>query len=105
VVLLAIVGALFLMRKNKAPAVETPVAAGAAGELPAADVSALKALDEANLDPAQLEAEVLNRLKIPAPSRATEVLIRHVREKSGKDPAIAASVLKGWIADGRGKVT
>ena len=104
VVLLAIVGALFLMRK-KAPAVETPVAADAAGELPAADVPALKALDEANLDPAQLEAEVLNRLKIPAPSRATEVLIRHVREQSGKDPVIAANVLKGWIAEGRGKVT
>jgi len=104
VVLLAIVGALFLMRK-KAPAVETPVAADAAGELPAADVPALKALDEANLDPAQLEAEILNRLKIPAPSRATEVLIRHVREQSGKDPVIAANVLKGWIAEGRGKVT
>lgn len=105
VVLLAIVGALFLMRKKKAPAVETPVAADAAGELPAADVPALKALDEANLDPAQLEAEILNRLKIPAPSRATEVLIRHVREQSGKDPVIAANVLKGWIAEGRGKVT
>ncbi len=104
-VLLAIVGALFLMRKKKTPAVETPVVADAGDELPAADIPALKALDEANLDPAQLEAEILNRLKIPAPSRATEVLIRHVREKSGKDPAIAANVLKGWIAEGRGKAT
>ncbi|HXE63527.1 MAG TPA: flagellar basal-body MS-ring/collar protein FliF [Bryobacteraceae bacterium] len=106
VVLLAIAGALFLMRKKKAPvAVAAAVGSDAAGELPAADVPAQKALDEANLDPAQLEAEILNRLKIPAPSRATEVLIRHVREKSGKDPAIAANVLKGWIAEGRGKVT
>jgi flagellar M-ring protein FliF len=105
VVLLAIAGALFLMRKKKAPAAEAPVAAEAAGELPAADAAAQKALDEANLDPAQLEAEILSRLKIPAPSRATEVLIRHVREQSGKDPVIAANVLKGWIAEGRGKVT
>ena len=105
VVLLAIAGALFLMKK-KTPAVEATVAADAGGELPAAaDTPALRALDEANLDPAQLEAEVLNRLKIPAPSRATEVLIRHVREQSGKDPVIAANVLKGWIAEGRGKVT
>jgi flagellar M-ring protein FliF len=102
-VLLAIGGALFLMRNRKRPAVETP--ASAAGELPAADVPAQKALDEATLDPAQLEAEVLNRLKIPAPSRATEVLIRHVREKSGKDPVVAANVLKGWIAEGRGNAT
>ena len=105
VVLLAIVGALFLMRRKRVPPADAPVAADAAGELAAADVPALKALDEANLDPVQLEAEVLNRLKIPAPSRATEVLIRHVREKSGKDPVIAANVLKGWIAEGRGKVT
>src|SRR6185312_3965860 len=105
VVLLAIAGALFLMRKRKVPALETPVAAEATGELPAADVAAQKALDEANLDPAQLEAEILSRLKIPAPSRATEVLIRHVREQSGKDPVIAANVLKGWIAEGLGKVT
>jgi flagellar M-ring protein FliF len=105
VVLLAIAGALFLMRKRKKPPVDPAVAAVAAGELPGADVAAQKALDEANLDPAQLEAEILNRLKIPAPSRATEVLIRHVREKSGQDPVIAANVLKAWIAEGRGKVT
>jgi flagellar M-ring protein FliF len=105
VVLLAIAGALFLMRKKKAPVVETPIAADTAGELAGAGVLSQKALDEANLDPAQLEAEVLSRLKIPAPSRATEVLIRHVREQSGKDPVVAANVLKGWIAEGRGKVT
>lgn len=104
VVLLAIAGALFLMRKKKAPVTETPVAAEAEGALTPADVAAQKALDEANLDPAQLEAEILSRLKIPAPSRATEVLIRHVREKSGQDPVIAANVLKAWIAEGRGKV-
>jgi flagellar biosynthesis/type III secretory pathway M-ring protein FliF/YscJ len=93
-------GALILMRRKKpAAVVETTV------ELPAADVSPLKALDEANMDPAQIEAEVLNRLKIPAPSRATEVLIRHVREKSGKDPAVAANVLRAWIAERPGKVT
>ncbi|HVY92227.1 MAG TPA: flagellar basal-body MS-ring/collar protein FliF [Bryobacteraceae bacterium] len=104
VVLLAIGGALFLMRKNRTLATDTSAAVAAAAALPAADVPARPALDEANMDPAQIEAEVLNRLKIPAPSRATEVLIRHVREKSGKDPAIAANVLKAWIAEGRGKV-
>jgi flagellar M-ring protein FliF len=104
-VLLAIGGALFLMRRRKVTAVADAIAAVQAPDETPAAITARDPLDDANLDPIQLEAEVLNRLKIPAPSRATEVLIRHVREKSGKDPAIAANVLRAWIAEGRGKVT
>lgn len=113
VVVLMVTGALFLMRRRKpetATAIDTAPAAiasadgSAPAELPGT-TPVRNQIAEANMDQAQIEAEVLNRLKIPAPSRATEVLVRHVREKATKDPGIAANVLKAWISESRGRVT
>jgi flagellar biosynthesis/type III secretory pathway M-ring protein FliF/YscJ len=41
----------------------------------------------------------MSRIKLPTASKATEVLIRHVRESAQKDPATAAGVLRAWIVE------
>jgi flagellar M-ring protein FliF len=45
----------------------------------------------------QLEAEALSHIKLPANTRKTEVLVRHIREAVTKDPATAANVLRTWV--------
>ena len=64
-----------------------------------------KLTPEAENEQARLEAEILGRIKLPAATKATEVLIRHVRESSGKNPATAANVLRAWITEAEGKTT
>lgn len=49
---------------------------------------------------AQLEKEALSRIKLPAHTRKTEVLVKHIRTTSHKDPSTTANVLRTWIADG-----
>jgi flagellar M-ring protein FliF len=46
---------------------------------------------------AQLEAEALSHIKLPANTRKTEVLVRHIREAVQKDPLTAANVLRTWV--------
>jgi flagellar M-ring protein FliF len=54
---------------------------------------------------AQLEAEVLNRIKLPASTRKTEVLVKHIRDSVNKDSANATNVLRTWISDAETKRT
>ena len=46
-----------------------------------------------------MEAETLSRIKLPANTKKTEVLVRHIRESITKDPGAAANVLRTWVAD------
>ncbi len=56
-------------------------------------------LSENEAQRAQLEAEALSRIKLPANTKKTEVLVRHIRDSVHKDPANAANVLRSWISD------
>jgi flagellar biosynthesis/type III secretory pathway M-ring protein FliF/YscJ len=106
VVLVLLAGALFVMRRrssrrNKvadtAPPALEPVTPPAA-ELPQPAETA-----ETELERKQGDAAILGRIKLPEATKTTEVLIRHVRETAGKDPATAANVLRAWMAEPAGK--
>jgi len=108
VLLIILAGVVFVMRRSsivsKAAHDMAPAAVAAAGHAPG-ELPGAHGTPEAALNQAQLEAEVLGRIKLPVASKATEVLIRHVRESTAKDPAVAASVLKTWIGEPEGKAT
>ncbi len=112
VVLILLGGALYVMRRSsKSKATDTAAAAIAAdshapGGLPASpgySTEVEKRIREGEQEQARLEAEVLSAIKLPAATKATEVLIRHIRESSHKDPATAANVLRAWMNDTAGK--
>lgn len=108
-------GAVFAMRRRSFAAGSAsdtaPTAVGdglhASGELPSApqlaaeSAAARTAQDE--LEQANIEADVLNRIKLPVATKTTEVLIRHVRESTLKNPASAANVLRAWISETESK--
>ena len=110
-VVLVLAGTLVLMRRRAVPAATDtapPAVAGVQGAaaLPAPDRSTSDLegrIREGEIEQARLEAEVLKQIKLPVATKATEVLIRHVRESSQKDPATAANVLRAWINDTGGK--
>jgi flagellar M-ring protein FliF len=112
VVVILLGGALFVMRRSTKPKVSdtAPAAIAAdshAGGVPVAPghlgVEIEKRIREGEQEQARLEAEVLSAIKLPAATKATEVLIRHIRESSSKDPATAANVLRAWMNDSAGK--
>ena len=112
VVVILLGGALFVMRRStKAKVTDTAAAAiagdpGATGGLPPSPGNSgevEKRIREGEQEQARLEAEVLSAIKLPAATKATEVLIRHIRESSHKDPATAANVLRAWMNDTAGK--
>ena len=103
---------LFVMRRSSRPktAADTAAEALAAGAAaPAALPASAEAGDferrirEGELEQARLEAEVLRQITLPVATKATEVLIRHIRESSVKDPATAANVLRAWMNETGGK--
>ncbi len=51
----------------------------------------------------QLEAEVLNRIKLPASTRKTEVLVKHIRDSVQKDSSNVTNVLRSWISETEAK--
>ncbi len=116
IILIVLAGAVFMMRRRSAgskkvtdtapPAIAQGTPAAAALPVPAG-ITRLNAagIPETDLERQQAEAEILARIKMPLATRSTEVLIRHVRETTGKDPATAANVLRAWIADTEGKIT
>jgi flagellar M-ring protein FliF len=120
-VILLAAGALFMMRRKSgrqkkasdtAPTAVTagPASSGTPGEIPAPEGAPiggtpLPTTEAASLEQAREEAEILGRIKLPAASKAAEVLIRHVRESALKHPAAAASVLRAWISETEGKAT
>jgi flagellar M-ring protein FliF len=112
VVVILLGGALFVMRRSsKSKAGDTAPAAiaadpHAAGGLPASpghSGEVEKRIREGETEQSRLEAEVLSAIKLPAATKATEVLIRHIRESTSKDPATAANVLRAWMNDTAGK--
>lgn len=62
-------------------------------------------LSENDAQQAQLESELLSRIKLPASTRKTEVLVKHIRESVLKDPANATNVLRTWISEPETKRT
>ena len=120
-VVIVLCGALLLMiRRSSRPAapVDTASAAipaaasamstsGAPGERTAAApgraVDVEGRLRDGKEEQARLEAEILNHIRLPAATKATEILIRHVRESALKDPATAANVLRVWISETKGR--
>ena len=49
---------------------------------------------------AQLESEELSRIKLPASTRKTDVLVKHIRESVHKDSGNATRpVLRTWISE------
>lgn len=110
VVAILLAGALWVMRRSSRSktATDTAPAAVAAGSASAgaltpppgrADTDFERKLREGEKEQARLEAEVLNQIKLPVATKATEVLIRHIRESTQKDPATAANVLRSWMGD------
>ncbi len=106
VVVFLAVGFLLMrkMRKNKFPAQDLaaePLPPGSeASALPTTETVEHR-LEQQIVDnqaeQAQLEAEALSHIKLPANTRKTEVLVRHIREAVQKDPLTAANVLRTWV--------
>jgi flagellar M-ring protein FliF len=119
VVAILLGGALFVMRRSTKSKVSDTAPAAIAGDphaggsqaggLPASpghpDGEIAKRIREGEQEQARLEAEVLSAIKLPAATKATEVLIRHIRESTHKDPATAANVLRAWMNDTAGKTS
>jgi flagellar M-ring protein FliF len=112
VVVILLGGALYVMRRSsKSKATDMTAAAiaanpNAAGGSPASlghSSEVEKRIREGEQEQARLEAEVLGAIQLPAATKATEVLIRHIRESTQKDPATAANVLRAWMNDTTGK--
>jgi len=109
-VVILLAGSLFMMRRRssrtKSPtdtaAAALPAGSQAPGELPtspAESAELAEKIKEGEAQQARLESEIMDRIKLPVNTKAAEVLIRHVRESARKDPAIAAEVLRVWIAE------
>jgi len=62
-------------------------------------------LSENEQEYALLEKEAVSRIKLPAHSRKGEVLMKHIRTTSHKDPANTANILRTWIAEGDDRVS
>jgi flagellar M-ring protein FliF len=54
---------------------------------------------------ALLEKDAVSRITLPAHSRKAEVLMKHIRTTSHKDPVNTANVLRTWIAEGDDRVS
>jgi len=65
----------------------------------AADHQMEQQLAENEAHQSQLESEALNRLKLPASTRKTEVLVKHIRDSVHKDSVNATNVLRSWISE------
>jgi len=52
-----------------------------------------------------LESEALNRIKLPASTRKTEVLVKNIRESVTKDSVNVTNVLRSWLSETESKRT
>ena len=107
-ILLLVIGFL-LMRRPKKKTVMSVEDVGAAA-LPGgenavtvpqetADQRLERQMEDNDAEQAQLEADALSRIKLPANTKKTEVLVKHIRESVQKDPNGAANVLRTWVAE------
>ena len=97
---LVLVGLLLflLSRRKKTPAtaVQTRPALAAAEN---ANNALEKELSAAHPDRAELSSHKQDALPAPDPSIRVETLRQSVRETVGRDPALAAGVIRGWMAE------
>jgi flagellar M-ring protein FliF len=56
-------------------------------------------ISENDAQQARLESEMLGRIKLPANSKKTEVLVKHIRDSVQKDPMATTNVLRTWISE------
>jgi flagellar M-ring protein FliF len=101
-------GWMMMSRKKKAEAVlqaELAAAQEKARISPSAEAQKQleKQLTENETQQAMFETEALSKIKLPLNSRKTEVLVKHIRDTSHKDPASTANVLRTWISDADGR--
>lgn len=102
-----------IMRRKPAPAAATAQAelAGASATQQekvssgTAEHSFEQQIADNGAEQRQIEADVISRIKLPANTRKTEVLMKHIREGVQKDPVSAANVLRTWVAEGEAKRT
>ncbi len=109
--IMILVGAFFVFRRRskKIQPVALPEDLAALGLMHAdravvgpqesADARLERQMEDNQAEQDQLEAEALGRIRLPANTKKTEVLVRHIRESVQKDPASAANVLRTWVAE------
>ena len=61
-------------------------------------------LSENDQQHALLERDAMSRIKLPAHSRKSEVLVKHIRTTTQKDAVATANILRTWIAEGDDRV-
>lgn len=108
VVLILLAVAVFTMRRRSSRSMNAAATAPTAleeGPPAAAELPGTTGRPETELERMQAEAAILGRIKLPVGTRTTEVLIRHIRETAGKDPATAANVLRAWMTETDGKTS
>jgi flagellar biosynthesis/type III secretory pathway M-ring protein FliF/YscJ len=93
-----------LRNRKKSLTVEAQRELGSAGEkakLAGAEATRQlnQQLSENELHQLSAENDAVSRIKLPSSSRKTEVLTKHIREASHKDPVSTANVLRTWISD------
>ncbi|HEY3824613.1 MAG TPA: flagellar M-ring protein FliF C-terminal domain-containing protein, partial [Bryobacteraceae bacterium] len=76
-----------------------PSAAGPVDPKTAVERQLEQQISENDARQSQLESEVLSRIKLPASTRKTEVLVRHIRDSVHKDSVNATNVLRSWISE------
>ena len=116
VVLVLLIGGLIFILLRKRPArritdkTSAAIAKGASATTGALDAASVdrqmeEQLSENAAHQSQLESEVLNRIKLPASTRKTEVLVKHIRESVQKDSINVTNVLRSWISETETKRT
>jgi flagellar M-ring protein FliF len=106
-VIVLIGGVVFLLMRRRpatgaaadtaAVAIAGSAAAGIAG--PTAQERMEKLISAQEAQQAELEAEALSRIKLPANTKQAEVLVKHIRESVHKDALSSTNALRTWISD------
>ncbi len=111
VLVLLLGGLIFALSRKRGGRIEdmSPAAIAQAGaaalDAKTPDHTMEQQISENDAYQAQLESEVLNRIKLPPSTRKTEVLVKHIRESVHKDSANATNVLRTWISEPDSKRT
>ncbi|MDE3195077.1 MAG: flagellar M-ring protein FliF [Acidobacteriota bacterium] len=104
VMLLLVLAVVFLLFKRPR---RGPVSAEDTSQTPLAGSNAeagaiaggASGLAEDRRNQAEIDAEALSHIKLPANTKTTEVLVRHIRDSVQKDPAGAANILRTWVTE------
>ncbi len=110
VLLLLLVGALiFVMSRKRAGRAEDTAADALTGGQsahqqaldgkPAPPSQMERQLQENDSEQARIESETLSRIKLPANTKKTEILVKHIRESVQKDAGNATNVLRNWLSE------